>query len=81
MHDNYTTLLEEIKTNRTELKHFIEASETRVLLKIEELHSRIKELEKENKQLKQKLEVVERNQKKKQYLNIRLRLGRKLQHK
>lgn len=57
-------LLEEIKRNRTELKHFIEASEVKILLKIEELNARVKALEKENEFNKNKIEFIERNLKK-----------------
>lgn len=56
--------LEEIKKNRTELKHFIEASENRLLMKIEEFNEKVKKLENENQNLQNKVEILEREIKK-----------------
>lgn len=72
---NNDTLLDEIKKNRTELKHCIEASEIRVRMKIEELNEKIKTLENENIQLKNKLEFLERDQKKNNILVYGLELA------
>lgn len=52
--NEFNKLFEEIKKNKTDLKHFIEASEIRILLKIEEINERVKTLEKENEGLKKK---------------------------
>lgn len=68
-------LLDEIRKNRTELKHYIEASETRVLMKIQELNEKVRILEKENLQLREQLELVERNNKKNSILIYGLELG------
>lgn len=70
----YKVLLEEIKKNRTELKFSIEASETRVLLKIAELNGKVNKLEKENTQLKSKIELLERGLKKNNILIYGLKL-------
>lgn len=56
----FNKLFEEIKKNRTDLKHCIEASEIRILLKIEEINERVKSLEKENERLNKKVEYLER---------------------
>lgn len=53
-------IYEEIVKSRNELRGSIEASEVRVLLKIESLNSRIRTLEKENRQLKNKVEILDR---------------------
>lgn len=71
---DFDILLAEIKTLRTELKHFIEASETRVLLKLESVNEKVKLLERENEQLKHKLELLERNVKKNSLLIYGLKL-------
>ncbi|KAJ8967343.1 hypothetical protein NQ314_002948 [Rhamnusium bicolor] len=52
-------IYEEILKNRTELKNTIDASETRLLQKIEELNKRLNTLEKENLNLKTKIEILE----------------------
>lgn len=57
-------LYEEIVKNKTELRQVIEASETRVLLKLESLNNKIKKLEKENQQFKNKIEYLERENRK-----------------
>lgn len=57
-------IYEEILKNRTELKNTIDASETRLLLKIEELKSRLNTLEEENLNLKNKIENLETRDKK-----------------
>lgn len=49
----------DIESSRNELRNIIEACETRILLKFETLKSRITELEKENNQLKDKVELLE----------------------
>lgn len=56
-------ILEEIQRNRTELKNVIKESEARLLLIIESLSNKINTLEKENLNLKDKIELLERNQK------------------
>lgn len=64
--DNITLhdLKNEIIGIKTELKNFIEASEVRISLKIEELKNRVKHLENENALLKDNVEKLERNQRK-----------------
>lgn len=57
-------LQEEIVRNRKEIKSAIEASETRLLLKIEELKQKVSSLEIENKILKNKTEILDRNSRK-----------------
>lgn len=56
-------LLNEIVNSRTELKTAIETSETKILLKIESLNEKIKQLENENKELKNNIERLERKSK------------------
>ncbi|KAJ8962755.1 hypothetical protein NQ318_001153 [Aromia moschata] len=58
-------ILEEIKKSKQELKASIEAVEVKVLLKIEEVNRRINALEQKNKNLEDKLENIERTQRKK----------------
>lgn len=58
-------LSEKLDKNNVDLKNTIAASKTRIILCIEELKSKILELERENSELKNKLEKVERNSKKK----------------
>lgn len=58
----YNKLLEELSKCKTELKSTIEASETRLGLKIEALNHKIKTLEKENSDLRVKLETLDRSQ-------------------
>lgn len=57
-------IYEEILNSRFELKNIIEASEARVLLKIEELKNKVKTLEEENLSLKIRLEEVDRTKRK-----------------
>lgn len=54
-------LYEEIVLSKTELKNRIEASETRILLEIESLKSKVRSLEQENKVLRVKVESLDRN--------------------
>lgn len=56
-------ILDKIEKSKTELKNIIEASEVRLLLKIEEGNKRITYLEEENRELKAKLEQIERQSK------------------
>ncbi|CAH1102354.1 unnamed protein product [Psylliodes chrysocephalus] len=58
-------ILEEIQKSKNEIKSSVEACETRILLKIETLKNRISEVEKENEFLKDKIETLEQNSKKK----------------
>lgn len=62
--ENNDKILEEIQKNRTEIRNFIEASENRILLRLEDLNGKIKELERENQHLKNKVEFLERGSKK-----------------
>lgn len=55
---------EDILRNRKEIKYQIEASETRLLLKIEDLKSAVHKLEKENSELKTEVEKLKRENKK-----------------
>lgn len=54
-------LYDEILKNRNEIKHFIDAHETRLLLKIEEVRSTVTTLEKENCQLREEVEFLKRS--------------------
>lgn len=65
--------LEEIKKNKTELKHIIKASESRVLMKIE-FNEKVKKLENENVYLQNKVEFLEREIKKNSILIYGLEL-------
>lgn len=58
-------IYDEILRNRTEIKNCIEASETRLLLRFEELRNHVTELEKENQQLKEEVEQLKRSQNRK----------------
>lgn len=71
---DFNILLAEIRKTRTELKNIIEASETRVLLKLEFLNEKVKLLERENENLKHKFELIERNIKKNNLLVYGLKL-------
>lgn len=51
-------IYDEILKNRNDIKNCIEASETRLLLRIEELRSHITNLEKENQLLKKEVELL-----------------------
>lgn len=57
-------ICEEIVRNRRELRNTIEASEARILLQLESLNNRIKTLEKENSELKNKVELLDRDSRK-----------------
>lgn len=57
-------LYDEIIKNRNEIKNKIEASETRLLMKIEETANRLKLVESENCMLKEEIEILKRNNKK-----------------
>lgn len=50
---------------KCELRNILEASEARIILKVEDLNAKIKTLEKENEQLKRKIEHIEKDQRKK----------------
>lgn len=56
---------EEILNTRKDIKNCIEASETRLLMKIEQLKNTISNLEKENSELKEEVEYLKRGQIKK----------------
>lgn len=56
---------EGILETRRDLKCFIDASEARTLLTLEELRQKLKKLEEENSELREKLEVLEKDTKKK----------------
>lgn len=58
------TLYEEVLKNRNEIRSYIEASEVRLLLKIEELKLRLDSVEKENLTLQNRIEYLERTNKK-----------------
>lgn len=58
-----TSIHEAIIGIKNELKNAIEASEARVLLKLETVNKKVTKLEKENKQLKDKIEILERQHK------------------
>lgn len=51
-------IYDEILKNRNDIKNYIEASETRLLLRFEELRNHVTNLEKENKQLKEEVELL-----------------------
>lgn len=57
-------IYEEIIKNRKEIKYMIEASETKLLLKIEDLKNTVNKLEKENSELKSEVENLKRENKK-----------------
>lgn len=58
------TLLDEIIKSRNELRNIIDAAETRLLLKIEELNFKIRNLEQENGELREENEKLKRANKK-----------------
>lgn len=72
------TILAEIERSKIELtrefKSAIEASETRILLKFEDLRSRVTNLEKENLHLRSKIEYLERDRKKNNVVIFGLKL-------
>lgn len=57
-------LYEEVLTSKQEIKSAIEASEVRLLLKIESYSEKIRKLERENSELKQQIEILDRNSRK-----------------
>lgn len=68
-------ILEEIIKNRKELKNALEASEVRLLLKIEELNNKIRSLEHENDYLKNEIEKISTNRRKNGIVIYGLKLG------
>lgn len=60
----FRNLQDEVIKNRREIKSAIEASEARLLMKVEEQKQKANQLEKENIFLKNKVEILERNLKK-----------------
>lgn len=54
-------LYDEILKNRNEIKHFIEANEVRLTLRIEEVRSTISTLERENFELRGEVEFLKRS--------------------
>lgn len=56
-------VLNEILNVKNELKNFIEEGEARLLSKLDELTNKINKVEKENTELKNKIEILERKQK------------------
>lgn len=64
--DNVTLkgIYNEIVKIKTDLKNIVEASETRVVFKIESLNNKSNNLEKENLALKDKIESLERQNRK-----------------
>lgn len=62
--DQLQILYNEIVNSKIELKTVIEASEARLLMTVESLNEKIRHLEKENQNLKSKVEILERNSKK-----------------
>ncbi|CAH1105643.1 unnamed protein product [Psylliodes chrysocephalus] len=65
--DNNTTLkdiLNEIINSKKELKNAIDASEARLLLKVESVQSKVTELQKENQLLKEEIEILKQQNKK-----------------
>lgn len=65
---------EQLINTKNELKNFMEASEVRILIRIEELNNRLKAVEKENKKLKEKLEKAEQSNKKNNLIVFGLKL-------
>ncbi|KAG5895302.1 hypothetical protein JTB14_029135 [Gonioctena quinquepunctata] len=57
-------LMEEIIRNRTEIKNAIEVSDSRLLLTLEELKSRLSYLERENQAMKEGIEELKKSGKK-----------------
>lgn len=57
-------LHEELIASKQEIKNAIAATEVRLLLKIETFSEKIKNLEKENTELKQRIEILDRNNRK-----------------
>ncbi|KAL3283297.1 hypothetical protein HHI36_006445, partial [Cryptolaemus montrouzieri] len=58
-------VFDEIIRSKAEITKSIKASEANILLKIGALQERLEQVEKENSRLKEKLEILERNSKKK----------------
>lgn len=57
-------IIDEIKKGNDELKLFIDAVEVRIMLKIDEINRKVVNLEKENQELKDRIEKLERENKK-----------------
>lgn len=57
---NIQNVYDEVVRNRSEIRSFIEASESRLLLKIEEANQKILNLENENHHLKKQIEYLDR---------------------
>lgn len=68
-------ILEEVAESKRELKRVIEASETRILFKIEEYKKRIDCLEQENNYLRTKLENIDRINRKKNLIAFGLNIS------
>lgn len=68
-------VLNEILNVKTELKNFFEAGEVRLVLKLEELKNKINKLESENRELRTKVENLERNQRKNNLIIFGLQLA------
>lgn len=69
-------LFEELVLVKQELKSAIEASEVRLQLKIESYNGKIRNLEKENQNLRRKVEILERNTKKNNIVVFGLHKGK-----
>lgn len=61
---NIQTVYEEVLKNRNEIRNFIEAVETRLLVKLEEVNRRVTNLEVENTLLKKQIEYLDRENRK-----------------
>lgn len=78
-HDKITLkeLMKEIVNGKTELKNFMEAIEVRLYLLLEEQKNKITKLQNENSELRAKIEILERNQKKNNIVVFGLKLKQK----
>ncbi|KAJ8934261.1 hypothetical protein NQ314_013483 [Rhamnusium bicolor] len=63
-----TQIYDEIIKNRTEIKNKIETSEAKLLMKVEELTNKLKQVQTENCMLKEQIETLTRNSKKNNFL-------------
>lgn len=61
---NIQTVYEEVLKNRSEIRNFIEAVETRLLIKLEEANRRVTNLETENSLLRKQIEQLDRENRK-----------------
>lgn len=61
---NIQSVYEEVLKNRAEIRNFIEAVEARLLIKLEEVHRRVTNLETENTYLKKQIEFLDRENRK-----------------